>query len=52
MVDQVFLLVAGDSVLGVHQHGFEGVNSLETNLYWRVLEDLLVRFTQPWEIRN
>ena len=29
----------------MHQHGFQGVDSFETHLYWCVLEDFLERFT-------
>ena len=43
-------LVSSDSVLGVHQHGFESVDSFETNLYSGVLEYLLERLTQTWKV--
>ena len=32
IVDNILLLVCGDLVFGVHEHGFEGVYPLETNL--------------------
>ena len=40
----------GDLVFGMHEHGLEGVHSLETNLYSGVLEDPLERFTHTWKI--
>ena len=45
-VDNILLLVNGDFVFGVHEHGFEGVHPFETNLYGGVLEDPFKGLTQ------
>ena len=50
VVDNVLVLVEWNFVFGEHEYGFEGVDSLETNLYSSVLKDPFVGLTPPWKI--